>query len=82
MTAEEKRVAETLARVAGAGEVRVTLYYSEGGSAFGSAKSLAGALVVAEGAGDIAVRLGLTEAVETLLDLPPGSVMVLRMEER
>ena len=81
MTAQEKRLAGTLESVAGAGQVRVTLYYEESGGAFGSGKALRGALVVASGAGDMAVRLRLTEAVETLLNLPGGSVMVLKMEE-
>ena len=81
MTSEEKRVAQTLSCVEGAGRVRVTLYQAERGGAFGGgSQPISGALVVAEGAGDIAVRLHLTQAVETLLSLPSGSVMVLEME--
>ena len=40
-----------------------------------------GALAVARGAGSAAVRLRLTEALETLLGLSPGSVLVLEMED-
>ena len=82
MTREEKRLAETLSSVQGAGRVRVTLYYAPGGSALsGSAQRVTGALAVASGAGSVGVRLRLTEALETLLSLEPGSVLVLEMEE-
>ena len=82
MTREEKRLAETLSCVQGAGRVRVTLYYAEsGGTLTGGNKKVTGALAVAEGAGNIGVRLRLTEALETLLSLPPGSAIVLEMEE-
>ena len=80
MTAEEKRLAKTLASVSGAGRVRVTLYYAEGGGLGGGSRQLTGALVVARGAGDIGVRLRLAQALETLLDLQPGHVLVLEME--
>ena len=82
MTGEEKRLADTLSCVQGAGRVRVTLYYAEsGGMLTGGGKTVSGALAVAEGAANIGVRLRLTEALETLLSLPPGSVIVLEMEE-
>ena len=81
MTAEEKRIAEALTQIQGAGEVRVTLYYAESGGAFAAAqRQITGALAVARGAGSAAVRLRLTEALETLLGLSPGSVLVLEME--
>lgn len=81
MTGEERRLAQTLSCVQGAGKVRVTLYYAEENGLLAAApKRVAGALVVAAGAGNASVRLRLTEAVETLLSLPPGSVMVLEME--
>ncbi len=82
MTEEEKRVAATLSSVAGAGNVRVTLYYEESASGFGGAKKPVGALAVASGARDMNVRLSLTLALETLLDLEPGRVLVLEMEEQ
>ncbi len=81
MTDEEKRVAATLSSVAGAGKVRVTLYYEENASTFGGVKKPAGALAVASGARDMGVRLNLTLALETLLDLEPGRVLVLEMED-
>lgn len=82
MTAEERRLAATLSSVQGAGQVRVTLYYAEDGGAFGGgARAVTGALAVASGAGEIGVRLRLTEALETLLGLPAGKVLVLKMEE-
>ena len=81
MTAEERRIASALSQIQGAGEVRVTLYYAETGGAFASAqRQITGALAVARGAGSAAVRLRLTEALETLLGLSPGSVLVLEME--
>ena len=80
MTAEEKRVARTLASVAGAGSVRVTIYYAENGGTFGGGKQPVGALAVASGAGDVGVRLRLTQALETLLGLEHGSALVLEME--
>lgn len=82
MTREEKRLADTLSSVQGAGRVRVTLYYEQSGGAFsGAAQRVTGALAVARGAGSVGVRLRLTEALETLLSLEPGSVLVLEMEE-
>ena len=82
MTREEKRLASTLSSIQGAGRVRVTLYYEQSGSAFsGAAQRVTGALAVASGAGSVGVRLRLTEALETLLSLEPGSVLVLEMEE-
>lgn len=80
MTKEEQRLADTLSSVQGAGRVRVTLYYAESVAGFGSAKTPVGALAVASGAGDIRVRLELTEALETLLGLAPGQALVLKME--
>ena len=46
-----------------------------------ASSQVTGALAVAEGAGQTAVRLRLTEALETLLSLPPGSALVLEMGE-
>ena len=54
-------------------------------SGFGAFSSAAqrpvGAVAVAQGAGDIAVRLNLTQALMRLLDLDAQSVLVLTMEE-
>ncbi len=81
MTQEEKRIAATLSQIAGAGRVQVTLYFSESSTAFSGGKSCVGALAVSEGAGDIAVRLRLQEALQTLLGLKAKDVVVLKMEE-
>lgn len=82
MTEEEGRIAATLSRIAGAGEVRVSIYYEETGSSFGlQQKNPAGAVIVARGAGDIQVRLHLFRAAETLLGLPAARVEVFSMEE-
>lgn len=81
MTQEERRISHTLSQIAGAGRVRVTIYYSENSGAFGSGKSCVGAVAVSEGAGDIGVRLRLTEAIKTLLGLEAEAVVVLKMEE-
>ncbi|MBQ4552597.1 MAG: hypothetical protein IJA59_06575 [Clostridia bacterium] len=81
MTQEEKRISRTLSQIDGAGRVQVTLFYTESGSAFGGGKTCTGALAVCEGAGDIAVRLRLMQALETLLGLDSRQVAVLKMEE-
>ena len=82
MTAEEKRLSRALSSVSGAGSVRVTLYYAPKEGTFSSAAQRpVGAVAVAQGAGDIAVRLNLTQALMRLLDLDAQSVLVLTMEE-
>ena len=80
---EEKRIAEVLSAMEGAGRVEVALFYeSEAVGAFGgSGKSRpTGAVVVAQGAGDLRVRLELIRAVRTLLGLPENAVDVFVME--
>lgn len=81
MTQEERRISRILSQTAGAGRVEVTIYYNESASAFGGDKSCVGALAVCEGAGDIAVRLNICRALETLLGLEARQVVVLKMEE-
>jgi len=81
MTQMEKRIAQTLSQTAGAGRVQVSIYYDQTSSAFGGGGNVPlGALAVCEGAGDIAVRIRLTEALKTLLGLEASQVMVLEME--
>lgn len=80
---QEKRIAEVLSAMAGAGRVEVALYYAQQDTAAFSVSSAGdptGALVVAEGAGDMAVRLNLIRAVRTLLGLPENAVDVFVME--
>ncbi|MEG0740738.1 MAG: hypothetical protein RR367_05690 [Clostridia bacterium] len=81
---EERRMAEVLSAMAGAGKVEVALFYEKGQKdAFGASASEKpmGAVVVAEGAGDMSVRLSLIRAVRTLLSLPEAAVDVFVMEE-
>lgn len=81
MTQEETRISATLSRIAGAGETRVSIYYAQAPSAFGaSSQTPIGAVIVAQGAGDIGVKIQLIRAAETLLGLSPNSVEVFSME--
>ena len=73
----EKRMAEVLGSIAGAGRVEVALFYA--GEAAEQASSPTGAVVVAQGADDLAVRLELIRAVRTLLSLPEAAVDVFAM---
>lgn len=81
---EERRMAQVLSAIAGAGDVEVALFYSaERQETFASGTSAkpTGAVVVAQGAGDVAVRLQLIRAARTLLGLPENAVDVFVMEE-
>lgn len=80
----ERRVAEVLSTIAGAGKVEVALFYEQvQADAFGvaSTQKPTGAVVVAQGAEDMAVRLSLIRAVKTLLNLPETAVDVFVMED-
>ena len=83
MTEEEQRLSATLSSIAGAGEIRVSIYYAQAASAFGGTgtRTPIGAVIVAQGAGDVAVRLNLLRAAETLLGLSASQVEVFPMEE-
>ena len=60
MTEEEQRYSATLSHIAGAGEVRISIAYAQTASSFGSAsRQPTGAVIVAQGAGSVAVRLEL-----------------------
>lgn len=82
-TAEERRVADILGAIAGAGRVEVALFYapSSDGLTGGKNEQLTGAVVVADGARDMEVRLNLIRAVRTLLSLPETAVDVFIMED-
>ena len=83
MTEEEQRVSATLSGIAGAGEVRVSIYYAQEASAFGGgSRAPVGAVIVARGAGDLSVRLNLLRAAETLLGLDANQVDVFLMEDK
>lgn len=85
----EKRLSHVLSSVDGAGRVEVIIHTSQGeatqtAGSFGTLSSLAkveekpsGVIVVAEGASQLQVRLDLSRAVQTLLDLPASAVEVL-----
>ena len=78
-TSEEKRIAQVLSAISGAGEVEVAVYYSGDTGSLSSSPPV-GAVVVAEGADDMEVRLSLIRAVRTLLGLPETAVDVFLME--
>ena len=81
MTEEEQRYSATLSRIAGAGEVRISIAYAQTASSFGSAsRQPTGAVIVAQGAGSVAVRLELLRAAEALLGLSAQEVEVFAME--
>jgi hypothetical protein len=81
MTEEEQRYSATLSRIAGAGEVRISIAYAQTASSFGSASRQAtGAVIVAQGAGSVAVRLELLRAAEALLGLSPAQIEVFPRE--
>ncbi len=81
-TAQEKRIGEVLGRIAGAGRVEVMIYDRVAENSLMSNSSTAvGAVVVAEGAADLGVRLQLIRAVRTLLGLPETAVEVFEMGE-
>ena len=80
---EELRLASVLSSMAGAGKVEVVVRWAEEAATVtqpGTRVPL-GAVVVAQGAEDIGVRLKLIRAVTTLLDLEPGAVEVFAMEQ-
>ena len=76
---QEKRIAEVLGAIEGAGRVEIVLFDASP-KAYGENGSPTGAVVVAEGADDLAVRLQLIRAVRTLLSLPENAVDVFAME--
>lgn len=80
MTAEERRIASVLSAIHGAGKVEAALFYAASGG-LSQAETPVGAVIVAQGAGDMAVRLNLIRAVRTLLSLPEAAVDVFIMEE-
>lgn len=81
---QEKRMAEVLSAISGAGKVEVALFYGQESDGLMGAQTdgkPTGAVVVAQGGGDMAVRLSLIRAVRTLLGLPESAVDVFAMKE-
>lgn len=87
----EARLGEVLSEMTGAGRVEVVIQYertepAQGGwlasqEQMAEAAPPAAVIVVAEGAGDVAVRLRLARAVQTLLRLDADAVEVFEMRK-
>ena len=70
---DEIRLSHVLASITGAGQVEVMIYYDD--------HTLpCGAVIVADGAGDPAVRIRLASAVTTLLGLDASRIAVYERE--
>lgn len=72
-TEEESRLSRVLSAMSGAGQVEVAVFYQE------ESAVPCGAVVVAQGADDVGVRLQLTRAVCTLLGLESSQVEVFKL---
>lgn len=68
----ENRISRVLSTIEGAGKVEVAVYYEE--------SVPCGAVVVAQGASDVAVQLRLISAVTTLLGLDQSRVAIYERE--
>ena len=87
----EARLGEVLSEMTGAGRVEVVIQYERTEPAQGGwltsqeqtaeAAPPAAVIVVAEGAGDVGVRLRLARAVQTLLRLDADAVEVFEMRK-
>ena len=71
---EEIRISRVLSAIQGAGDVEVAVYYEDAVPC--------GAVVVAQGAGDVAVQLRLASAVTTLLGIDQSRVAIYPKEEK
>lgn len=85
----EERLCAVLSKVQGAGNVDVIIYTAQDtavtAGAFGESTQRtierpSGVVVVADGAGDLQVRIELAQAVKTLLSLPASAVEVLQRD--
>ncbi len=73
-SSEESRISRVLSAIEGAGTVEVAVYYEDA--------TPCGAVVVADGADDIAVQLRLLSAVTTLLGINQNRVSIYEREGR
>lgn len=73
-SSEESRISRVLSAIEGAGTVEVAVYYEDAAPC--------GAVVVADGAGDVAVHLRLLSAVTTLLGINQNRVSIYEREGR
>ena len=71
---EESRISRVLSAIDGAGTVEVAVYYED--------TLPCSAVVVADGAGDVAVQLRLISAVTTLLGIQQDRVAIYEREGR
>ncbi len=78
-TALEARMAQVLGKVEGAGKVHVLLRETVAASTTDGAQLADGAVIVAEGAGEIKVQLALQRAAKALLGVPLERIEVLKM---
>lgn len=80
---EESRLAAVLSAMEGVGRAEVVIRWDETSATMAQAgsKTALGAVVVAQGAEDIGVKLKLIRAVTTLLQLQPDAVEVFAMEQ-
>lgn len=69
---DESRITRVLSGIEGAGQVDIAVYYEEAVPC--------GAVLVAQGAGDVAVQLRLISAVSALLGVEPDRVAVYPRE--
>lgn len=72
----EEELAQTLRCMRGVGEVEIMLRYDEG-----AAGGVGGAIVVAEGARDAAVRKSIEAAVSAILSLDAPRIAVFEMDQ-
>ena len=72
-TALETRLAQVLSAMDGAGQVEVAVFYQDEQETVPC-----GAVVVADGAGDMAVQLRLTRAVMTLLNVDADKISIFQ----
>lgn len=77
MTDTEARAARILSAIEGAGSVEVAIFYAEEDEA----AVPCGAVLVAEGADDVAVRLRLSQAVSTLFGLDNDKIDIFKRRE-
>lgn len=82
-TEEEARLSRVLSAIEGAGQVEVAVFYDESAQDGEKTASVpVGAVVVAQGADDVAVRIRLIRAVTTLTGLDNAKVEVFRGESK
>ena len=74
VSTEESRISRVLSAIQGAGDVEVAVYYEDAVPC--------GAVIVAQGAKDVAVQLRLSSAVTTLLGIDQSRVAIYPREEK